>query len=145
MNKARYRVRVLALWVLLVVLVLGTACEGGTSGSVSGSRQRCSSKFKAGECSGSFNKLSGTYGLDVENDSVVSSAEVEVQASVETGALRVYLKTPDDETTSVDIPVGGSATLRGTAKGEWEGFRVYFEAVEGTAEGVTYEVTYQVP
>lgn len=145
MNKGRYPVRILTLVVLSVLLVLGAACEGGTSGSVSGSRQRCSSGSRAGECSGSFNKLSGTYSLDVENESVVSSAEVEVSAAVESGALRVYLKTPDGETTGVDVPAGGSATLRGTAKGEWDGFRVYFEAVEGEAEGVTYEISYQVP
>jgi hypothetical protein len=76
---------------------------------------------------------------------VVSQAEVEVQASVESGPIKVWIKTPDDETKSVDIPAGQSGSLSGTAKGEWDGFRVYFEAVEGTAEGVTYELTYQVP
>ena len=145
MNKVRYPFRILALVALFVLLVLGAACEGGTSGSVSGTRQRYSRKSRAGECSGSFNKLSGTYSLDVENESVVSSAEVQVLAAVEVGALRVYLKTPDGETTSVDVSAGGSATLRGTAKGEWDGFRVYFEAVEGSVEGVTYEISYQVP
>jgi hypothetical protein len=130
---------------LAVTLVLCAACEGGTRGSVSGSRQRCSSSFRKGQCSGSFKKLSGTYSLDVENDSVVSKVEVEVQASVQVGALKVYVKTPDDEIVSVDVPAGGSASLSGLAKGEWDGFRVYFEAVEGEAEGVTYEIAYQVP
>jgi hypothetical protein len=130
---------------LSAILLLGAACEGGTSGSVSGSRQRCSSKSREGQCSGAFKTLSGTYSLDVENESVVSSAEVEVSAAVERGSLRVYLETPDDETQGVEVPAGGSATLRGTAKGEWDGFKIYFQAVEGSAEGVTYELTYQVP
>jgi hypothetical protein len=145
MIKSRHSFGYLILFALLATLVLATACEGGTSGSVSGSRQRCSSRGSSGQCSGSFKKLSGTYSLDVENDRVVSKAEVEVQASVQTGALKVYLKTPDDETQSIDIPAGGSGTLRGVVKGEWDGFRVYFEAVEGQAEGVTYEISYQVP
>jgi hypothetical protein len=140
-----YRFRSAILFVVLAAFVLATACEGGTSGSVSGSRERCSHKFRSGQCSGSFKRLSGTYSLDIENDSVVSKAEVEVQAAVETGSLKVYVKTPEDGINSVDIPAGGSATLRGMAKGEWDGFRVYFEAAEGQAEGVTYEISYQVP
>jgi hypothetical protein len=135
-----------SLWLALsAILLLGAACEGGTSGSVTGSRQRCSSRSRAGNCSGSFKTLSGTYSLDVENESVASSVEVEVSVAVERGSLKVYLKTPDDETQSVEVPAGGSATLRGTAQGEWDGFKVYFQAVEGSAEGVTYELSYQVP
>jgi hypothetical protein len=133
------------LLALAAILVLCTACEGGTHGSATGSRQRCSTKFREGQCSGSFKTLSGTYSVDVENDSVVSKAEVEIQASVESGALRVYIKTPDDETQSVDVPAGGSATLSGLAKGIGNGFYVYFEAVEGQAQGVEYEISYQVP
>lgn len=145
MNKWRYRLEPLALLTLIAILLFCAACEGGTSGSVTGSRERCSHQARAGQCSGSFKKLSGTYSLDVENLSVVRGAEVEVQASVETGSLKVYVKTPDDETASVTVPAGGSATLRGVAKEEWDGFRVYFQAIEGQAEGVTYEMTYQVP
>jgi len=145
MIKFRYGARYTILFVVLVALVLAAACEGGTSGSVSGSRQSCSTRGSAGQCSGSFKKLSGTYSLDVENERVVSKAEVEVLASVETGALKVYLKTPEDEINSIDVPAGGSATLSGVVKGEWDGFRVYFEAIEGQAEGVTYEIAYQVP
>jgi hypothetical protein len=145
MLKLSNLLRYLGFFSLVVLSVLATACEGGTSGSVSGSRERCSHKFHSGQCSGSFKRLSGTYSLDIENDSVVSKAEVEVQAAVETGSLKVYVKTPEDGINSVDIPAGGSATLRGVAKGEWDGFRVYFEAVEGQAEGVTYEISYQVP
>jgi hypothetical protein len=133
------------LYALLATLLLTTACEGGTRGSVTGSRQRCSSKGGEGECSGSFKKLSGTYSLDIENENVVSKAEIQVQASVQTGALKVYVKTPDDEINSVDVPVGEAATLRGTAKGEFDGFKVYFEAVEGEAEGVKYQIRYYVP
>lgn len=145
MRKRMWMIRYAVLFAIVAIGILCAACESGTSGSVSGSSQRCSHKFHSGQCSGSFKKLSGTYSLDVENDSVVSSAEVEVKAAVESGALKVYIKTPEDETTSVDVPAGGSATLRGVAKGEWDGFTVYFEAVEGQAQGVTYEIAYQVP
>ena len=145
MRKRQWTISYALLLALLALLALSAACEGGTSGSVSGSRQRCSVRGSSGQCSGSFKKLSGTYSLDVENERVVSSAQVEVLAAVETGALKVYVKTPNDEVQSVDIPAGGSATLSGVAEGEWDGFKVYFEAVEGQAEGVTYEITYQVP
>jgi hypothetical protein len=145
MSKQWYTLKHSILFAFLAILVLCAACEGGTHGSVTGSRQRCSSKFRQGRCSGSFKKLSGTYSVDVENDSVVSKAEVEVLAAVESGPLKVYVKTPDDETKSVNILSGKSATLSGLVKGEWDGFRVYFEAVEGEAEGVTYEITYHVP
>jgi hypothetical protein len=143
MIKPRFGFRSAILFALLATLVLATAC--GTSGSVSGSRQSCSSRGSEGECSGSFKKLSGTYSLDIENEHVVSEAEIQVKASVQTGPLKVYVRTPDDEINSVDVPVGGAATLLGTAKGEFDGFKVYFEAVEGQAEGVKYQIRYFVP
>ena len=145
MRKRMWMIKYAVLLAILAIGVLCAACEGGTSGSVSGSSQRCSQTYGSGQCSGSFKKLSGTYSLNVENDSVVSSAEVEVKAAVESGSLKVYIKTPDDEITSVDVPAGGSATLSGVAKGTWDGFTVYFEAVDGQAQGVTYEITYQIP
>ena len=145
MNVWRHTVRVSTLLALAAVLVLCAACEGGTSGSVTGSRQRCSSRGGSGSCSGSFKKLSGTYGLDIENDRVFSKAEVEIQASVVSGPSVVYVKTPDDEVKSVDIPAGGSGTLSALAKGRGGRFDVYFQAVEEQAEGIKYEITYKVP
>jgi hypothetical protein len=145
MRNRMWTIRTVLLLALLGSGVFATACEGGTSGSVSGSRQSCSFRGSAGQCSGSFKKLSGTYSLDVESERVVSSVQVEVLAAVETGALRVYVETPEGEINSVDVPAGSSVTLSGVVKGEWDGFKVYFEAVEGQAEGVTYEIAYQVP
>jgi hypothetical protein len=127
---------------LLAVLVLGAACEGGTSGSVTGSRQSCKQVNRSGRCSGSFKSLKGTYSVEIEDEAMPESVPVEVQASVTTGALKVWIKTPEGGEQSVDVPAGGSATLQGVADGEWDDFSVYFEAVGEQAEGVTYEITY---
>ena len=132
--------------VLAVILIVATACEGGTSGSVMGSRQRCSSKVNSGQCTGSFKKLSGTYSLDVENDRIFMSTpvQVQVQVSVENGPLKVWVESPGGEITSVDVAPGQPATLKGVAEGSGEAFDVYFEAVQGQAEGVSYEILYQL-
>ena len=145
MIKLRYSLRVSSLFALLAILVLGTACEGGTSGSVTGSRQRCTQRTGSGQCSGSFKTLSGTYSVDMESDSMPDSVPVEVQASVENGALKVWIKTPEDGINSVDVPAGRSATLQGVAKGDWDKVSVYFEAISEKVEGVTYEIVYEFP
>lgn len=144
MFKKRQPCRYVTLLALLALLVLGTACEGGTSGSVSGSRQRCTESMGSGQCSGSFKTLSGTYSVDVESEYISDGVPVEVLASVETGALKVWIKTPEGGVKSVDVPAGGSATLTGVADGEWDDFAIYFEAVGEKAEGVTYEFSYEI-
>ena len=128
---------------LLLVLVVVTACEGG---SVTGSRERCSHKVDSGECAGSFKKLSGTYTLDVENDRIFNNTpvQVRVQVSVESGPLKVWVKSPDDETTSVEVSPGQMATLTGVAVGQADQFGVKFQATEGEAEGISYEISYQL-
>ena len=50
MIKLRHTFRYTTLLALLVLLVLATACEGGTSGSVSGSRQSCKQVNNLGQC-----------------------------------------------------------------------------------------------
>ena len=142
MIKLRHTFRYTTLLALLVLLVLATACEGGTSGSVSGSRQSCKQVNNLGQCSGSFKSLSGTYSVDIEDDYLPDSVPVEVQASVTTGALKVWIKTPEDGVTSVDVPAGESATLAGVADGGFDDFSVYFEAIGEKVEGVTYEIVY---
>ena len=144
MIKFRYVFRVATFLALLALLALSAACEGGTSGSVTGSRQSCKQVNNQGECSGSFKSLSGTYSVDVEDDYMPDSVPVEVQASVTTGALKVWIKTPDDGVTSVDVPAGGSATLTGVADGGFDDFSVYFQAVGEKVEGVTYEIVYDL-
>jgi hypothetical protein len=135
--------RVWWVMVLSVVLIAVSACEGG---SVSGSSQRCSHQRDSGSCTGSFKKLSGTYGLDVENDRIFNNTQVrvQVQVSVESGPLKVWVKSPDDETTSVEIRPGQSATLRGVAVGVADRFVVRFQALEEQAQGISYELDYQL-
>jgi hypothetical protein len=132
-------------WLLVLVLFLAavTACEGG---SVSGSHERCSHKVDSGQCTGSFKKLTGTYTLDVENDRIFNNTpvEVRVQVSVESGPLKVWVKSPGDEITSVEVSSGQTATLTGVAVGVADEFGVKFQAPEEQAEGISYEITYQI-
>jgi hypothetical protein len=132
-------------WLLILALMVavGTACE---SGSVSGSRERCSHSVGSGRCTGSFRKLSGTYTLNVENDRIFDGTEIQVDAlvSVESGPLKVWIRSPGDETTSVEVLPGPSATLTGIAVGDADEFDVKFQALDGQAEGVSYEITYQL-
>lgn len=134
-------------WLILAVLVVGTVgCEGGTHGSAWGSRLSCSHKVGGGSCKGSYKKISGTVSADVEGVRNVSSAQVEVETSVESGPLRVYILTPDETESSVTVRSGSTARLTGTAKSTgFKKFRVYFEAVEGEASGIKYTITYTLP
>ena len=131
--------------VVLVICVLG--CSGGTSGSVSGKRMSCSGNSReGGSCQGGFKKLSGTYSADIEvSRSAIHSVNAEVTASVEDGPVRVYLVAPDGTETSAEVRPGSPATISGPAKGQIDKFRVYFEALEGTASGVSFTVSYTYP
>jgi hypothetical protein len=131
---------------LILILVIATACEGGTHGSVMGASQRCSHGGDSGKCTGSWKKLSGTYSLDIESERIPSGGvRVQVQASAETGRVKVWIKSPEDEITSVEVAPGKSATLEGVAKSSFDEFDVMFEALDGEAQGVSYEIVYQIP
>ena len=103
-----------ALVILALALILATACEGGTSGSVVGSRQSCTHKMGSGSCKGSYRKLTGTYGEDIENDRIFASdaIQVQVEVSVESGVVRVSVESPDEEVSSVEASPGKPATPR---------------------------------
>lgn len=139
-NRQRYWIPILLLTALLA------SCAGGTSGSVIGSRESCRSSAGSGTCEGTFNKLKGTYGKDIEDESVFSgdAIDVEVRASVESGSVRISVESPEDEITFIEISSGNSGTLMGVASGEFDGFEVVFEALEGEATVITYQITYQV-
>jgi hypothetical protein len=141
-NKRIYPI--LAITLLAAVLI---ACEGGTSGSIVGGRESCTHRGSSGVCDGTWKKLAGTYGKDVENESISSgdAVDVQVQVSVESGKVRVSLQSPDGEESSVEVEPGKAATLSGMAEGSFEEFEVRFEAVEGEASGVAYTISYQVP
>ena len=139
-NRQRY-------WILFLLLTaLLTSCAGGTSGSVLGSKESCFINAGSGICEGTFSTLKGTYGKDIEDEAIFSgdAIDVEVQASVESGPVRISVESPSGEVTFIEISSGNSGSLIGVASGEFDGFEVVFEALEGEATGVTYQITYQV-
>ena len=75
----------------------------------------------------------------------IHSVKAEVTASVEDGPVRVYLVAPDGTETSAEVKPGSPATISGPAKGHVDEFRIYFEALEGTASGVNFTVSYTYP
>jgi hypothetical protein len=139
-NRRRHWIPILLLTALLA------SCAGGTSGSVLGSRESCFIKAGSGICEGTFSTLKGTYGKDIEDEAIFSSdaIDVEVQASVESGPVRISVESPDGKVTFIEILSGNSGTLIGVASGEFDGFEVVFEALDGEATGITYQITYQV-
>lgn len=141
-------IRKMLLCLMASVLVSGAlGCEGGTSGSVSGHRISCSgNSLGGGTCQGSFKKLSGTFSEDVEvSRSAIHAVNAEVTASVEEGAVRVYLVAPDGTQTGAEMRPGSPVAISGPARGHTDEFRVYFEALEGSASGVSFEVSYSYP
>ncbi len=131
---------------ILLLTALLASCAGGTSGSVLGSRESCRIGAGSGSCEGTFSALKGTYGKDIEDEAIFSgdAIDVEVQTSVETGPVRISVESPSGEVTFIEISSGNSGTLIGVASGEFDGFEVVFEALEGEATGITYQITYQV-
>ncbi len=130
----------------LLLTALLASCAGGTSGSVLGSRESCRISTGSGTCEGTFTRLKGTYGKDIEDESIFSgdAIDVEVRASVESGPVRISVESPEGEVTFIEISSGNSGTLIGVASGEFDGFEVVFEALEGEAADITYQITYQV-
>jgi hypothetical protein len=136
------------IWALLTLalIVVLVACEGGTSGSVIGSSSSCRQGGGGGTCEGRYRTLRGSYGEDIEDESVDSgdSVQVKVDVSVESGRVSVSVETPDGERAGATAEPGQPASLIALAAGEWEGFEVRFEAVEGEAGGVSYTILYEL-
>lgn len=130
-----------------LLAALALACAGGTSGVVVDSSERCTQSGGSGECEGTFGKLNGSYGKDIEDEDVFSGdrVEVEVQVEVERGVVVVSVQDPDGRVLSAQAEPGKLATLTGVAEGEFDGFEVKFEALGGEAEGVKYKITYRLP
>lgn len=132
--------------IILIMLVLSACGGGAVRGSVSGQRLRCSSDTHGGNCEGSFKKLKGTISEDMSlSRKGFDAIYAEVEASVENGTLRVFLKDPEGVESSVIIHDGEPGFLAGFAEGFHDSFRVYFEAVEGEAEDIQYTVVYTYP
>ena len=77
--------------------------------------------------------------------SAIHSVKAEVTASVEDAPVRIYLVAPDGTETSAEVRPGSPVTISGPAKGHIDVSRVYFEASEGTASGVSFTVSYTYP
>jgi len=131
---------------ILLLTALLASCAGGTSGSVLGSRESCRINAGSGSCEGTFSTLKGTYGKDIDDEAIFSgdAIDVEVQSSVESGPVRISVESPSGEVTFIEILSGNSGTLIGVASGEFDGFEVVFEALDGDATGIIYQITYQV-
>jgi hypothetical protein len=130
--------------VLLLVLMV-TACSGqGTSGSVHGSSGNYYVNDNGGLAEVHYKGIKGTYyaeyEISIKNDDVV---EVELEASVGQGRVRVFLKGPQDEVSQVVITPDQPGTLSGQAA-VWsdETFHIYFEALDGEASDIDYSVKY---
>lgn len=132
--------------ILLILLSLNLmACTGeGVSGAAIGSSERSYHNPQGGNAEGSYKKIKGTYPaayeISIVNNDVIF---VEITAAVETGALHVYLKGPDGAITEMTLAAGESGTISGAAEVSMnEEFRIYYEAVDGEAEGITYTMFY---
>jgi hypothetical protein len=132
--------------IALVLSALGCSDEG-KSGSASGKRLSCSgNSLSGGKCKGQIRKLSGTVTADIEvSRSAIHSVDAEVTADVEEGPVRVYLVAPDGTETSAEVRPGSPATISGPARSHIDEFWVYFEALDDTASGVSFEVSYTYP
>lgn len=131
-------------FVLLLMLMLAACTGEGTSGSAYGHGQKHLANDRGGTVEGDFNRVKGTYPSSYEvsiyNKDFVN---VDITVGVETGRLRVFLKSPDGSTPELFLKPGETGRLTGAAR-VWadESFVVYFEAQDGEAEGITYSMVY---
>lgn len=140
------KMRLVPILCFAVLCMAVLACEGGTSGSVVNSSQTCRSSGDHVECEGKFGKLSGTYGEDIE-DATISSTDtidVEMYVTVESGSVQVSVQGPGGEVTSVQAGSNQPATLVGVAEGDFESFKVTFEALDDQATNIRYTISYWI-
>ena len=141
-------IRKALLCLMAITLVLSAlGCDEGTSGSASGKRLSCSgNSLSGGTCKGRIKKMSGTVTANIEvSRSAIDSVNAQVTTSVEEGPVRAYLVAPDGTETSAEARPGSPATISGPARGHIDEFWIYFEALEDTASGVSFEVSYTYP
>lgn len=83
--------------------------------------------------------------MDIEDEGIFSGdpVDVELTASVESGVAVISVEDPDGKMYSVEIEPGGLGMLVGVSSGEFDGFEINFQAVDGQAEGLSYELTYR--
>jgi hypothetical protein len=133
------------LFFLLLPALIFSACSGqGSSGSVHGRSGSYYRNDEGGQAEVHFDRIKGTYyesfEISIKNDDWVN---VNLDASVGKGRVRVFLKGPQDEVSEVLITPGQPGKLSGLAA-VWstETFHIYFEALDGEAEDIFYSLHY---
>ena len=135
---------IVLITVLILMLLPACSGQGGTSGSVHGSSGSYYVNDEGGHAEVHYEGIKGiyyeAYEISIKNDDVVA---VELEASVEQGRVRVFLKGPQDEVSAVLIRPGQPGMLSGLAA-VWadETFHIYFEALDGEAGDISYTVQY---
>jgi hypothetical protein len=130
---------------LILVVLMVAACTGGTSGSILNSSQNCKTGGGTGSCTGRIGKLNGTYGMNIEDGDIFSGdpVEIEITVSVESGLVEVSVEDPDGKRYSIQVEPGDQATLLGVSTGGFDGFEITFQAVDGQAQNLSYDLIYQ--
>ena len=138
--------RMLTTITLCILLSLLSACEGGTSGSVRNASQSCSTAGGYGDCQGRLGRLSGTYGIDIEDEGISPGDTVRVvlTIAVESGSIRAYMEDPEGMETSVEVNPGMPATVTGFTQGDFDGFEFKLQALGEYAEGLEYSLQYSI-
>lgn len=133
--------------IFLLSLFLLAGCE--STGSASGKSASCRSSGASGSCTVTIRSMEGTISHAIENNSFRSNhdqAEVSAVVSVETGSIEVYLADGDGNETRVAVQEGQTAEIKGMADISGTNprrFRIYFDALDGSAENIRAEVNYQ--
>lgn len=141
--------RIAFLFLLLTLLL--AACE--TTGSSRGVQKNCRSSGASGSCTITILSMQGTVSQKIENSSFRSghdAAQVTATVTGGTGAVRVYVNTPGDQRSAVEVKPGETAELTGLADisgTDPRGFTIYFEVLEegATVENIQAEIQYEVP
>lgn len=139
------------LLILTALLLITTACSGGTGGSVSGTRQSCRASGGTGTCEVKINKLTGTVTHRVQTDFYHEGDPVfvEIDITVQSGEMRLTIESPDEFLSSVQVSTGTNNTLTGIATVDSFMDEVYIpltlEALNGDAEGLAFTLSYSQP
>jgi hypothetical protein len=130
---------------MMITTILLAACgsSGGSSGSAFMQKQSCRAIPSGGACEGSFGRIKGTVSADIESaNSGFLSFNAEVNASVESGRVRVYLIDSEGSENATVMEPGKAVKLTGDAMATFDGFRIYFETLDGEAKGVKFNVEF---
>jgi hypothetical protein len=134
------------LFVSIILILVLTACSGGTSGSVSGSQQNCREGGGEVICDGRINQLSGTYNFEVETGYFNEGDPVLVEAYFITtiGSMKVSVEAPDGSLTEAEVVPGEIGVLLGLGTVESaideNAVPITLHAVDGDVEGITFEI-----